>query len=133
MSNKALLELAQTQPRNKKELARVPGVSKRQAERHGRELLETIQRGAKSQPTYPPPQPRPDDQFLERVDRLRNWRKNTARKLGVGSDVVLPRDLLDALAEHNPQDQAELEGVLESVPWRIENFGDQILYTLQKG
>ncbi len=47
--------------------------------------------------------PRPDDQFLARLDRLRQWRKKTAQEIGVKSDVVLARDLLFALAEQNPQ------------------------------
>jgi hypothetical protein len=50
--------------------------------------------------------------------------------MGVKSDVVLPRDLMTAIAEQNPRNMEDLGGVLEEVPWRLKNFGGQILQVL---
>jgi hypothetical protein len=36
------------------------------------------------------------------------------------------------LVEHNPKSMAELEGVLNEVPWRLERFGKPILEVLNK-
>jgi hypothetical protein len=50
--------------------------------------------------------------------------------MGVMSDVILPRDLLVALAENAPRTAAELHPIMESVPWREAHFGEQILAVL---
>ena len=68
---------------------------------------------------------------MNRINTLRQWRKVTARQLDVESDVVLPKDLLMDLAKKNPQNQGEMEKILETVPWRIEQFGDEIFDLLR--
>jgi ribonuclease D len=68
---------------------------------------------------------------MNRIDNLRQWRKVTARQLEVESDVVLPKDLLLELAKKNPQNQVEMEKILEAVPWRVEQFGDEIFDLLR--
>jgi superfamily II DNA helicase RecQ len=79
---------------------------------------------------YPPRQPRPDERFLHRLDALRNWRKRVAEQMQVPSDVVLPRELMHALAEAAPQSRDDLADVLEDSPWRLEHFGEQIMQVI---
>jgi hypothetical protein len=52
--------------------------------------------------------------------------------MGVNSDVVLPRDLLYAIAAKNPRTQKDLGAILEQVPWRLQRFGEQILEVLDE-
>jgi ribonuclease D len=98
-----------------------------QIERHGKAILAAVERGKRGAPVFPPRNRRPGDEFLERLEALRNWRKNTALKMGVNSDVILPRDLLYTVAESNPSSAEDLAKVLKEVPWRMEHFGGQIL------
>ena len=84
----------------------------------------------KADPVYPPRKPKPDEQFLVRVETLRTWRKMTAKKIDVKSDVVLPRDVMYAIAARNPNSREQLAEVMEQLPWRFEEYGDQILATL---
>lgn len=130
MGDATLLAIAERAPHELEELKELPGMSRRQTERHGRALLAVVQRGLESDPVYPPRSPRPSDDFLDRVEALRRWRKETAEQMGVKSDVVLPRDLMTAIAEHNPRSLKDLGGVLEEVPWRLKTFGGQILEVL---
>lgn len=130
INDQTLLSIAQAQPMNKKELSKLRGMSARQVNRHGDHLLRAVQRGLKADSIYPPRSPRPKPFFTERLEALRGWRKKTARKMGVESDVVLPRDLMLSLAEEGPQDLEALAEVLNDVPWRLEHFGEQILATL---
>jgi ribonuclease D len=130
MSDATLLAIAEQAPQDLETLRQLPGMSRRQTERHGKALLAVVQRGLEADPVYPPRSPRPDEAFLERVDALRRWRKQTAVQMGVKSDVILPRDLMNAIAEHNPKNLDDLGGVLEEVPWRLKNFGGQILEVL---
>jgi len=130
IGDKTLLTIAAECPTSLEQLGRIHGMSHLQMERHGLALLAGVQRGLSAEPIYPPRHPRPDDQYLARLERLRSWRKSTAQKLGVSSDVVLPRDLLFSIAGQNPRKPKDLAQILSEVPWRLEQFGEQILELL---
>ena len=127
ISDKALLQIAEAGPKTLKELERVRGISKRQVNWLGDDILASVRRGLNAQPIEPVRKPRPSTQYLERVELLRKWRIRKGRVFGVKSDVVLPKDLLFKLAEQNPGTKAELIPILESVPWRLGKYGDEIL------
>jgi ribonuclease D len=80
----------------------------------------------------PPRTTRPDESYLSRMEALKKWRKVTARKLEVESDVVLPREMLNELSARNPRTPQELAETMADVPWRLERFGSQILEVLCK-
>ncbi|MEW5871726.1 MAG: HRDC domain-containing protein [Chloroflexota bacterium] len=130
ISDQSLLAIAGQGPQTLHELGRLPGMSHGQVRRHGEALLQAVRRGRQAEPIYPPRSPRPDEAFVLRVEALRRWRKEAALQMGVGSDVVLPRDLLFALAEGNPRGMGELAEVMAEAPWRLEHFGEQILWAL---
>lgn len=130
IGDRTLLAIAERCPNEAGELRQIPGMTSGQMARHGRELLAAVQKGLRVKPLYPPHLNRPDDKHLERFESLRNWRKTTARHMGVPSDVVLPRDLMLLLAELNPRKPGDLSKIMEGVPWRLEHFGEQILAVL---
>jgi ribonuclease D len=101
-------------------------------QRHGRNLLQLVQRGLDADPLTAPHPQRPDERYLNRLDALRNWRKEKGRETGVDSDVVLPRDLLIELADQNPQTAEALGEVMSEFPWRLEKFGSEILTIISK-
>ena len=130
LNDRTLLAIAQEEPGNYRELGLIPGMTHGQIDRFGDQLLAAVKRGMHGEPIYAPRSPRPSEDFLERLDALRRWRKQAAEEMGVKSDVVLPRDLLYAIAEGNPRSAGELGEVLSGVPWRMEHYGDQILRVL---
>lgn len=130
MGDAQLFEIARLSPNYLDELYGV-GISNRQVERWGKAILQAVEKG-KTAPLARPQQPeRPDDAFLSRLDALKMWRKNTARKMQVESDVVLPRQLMELIAERAPRSMAELSQLLEGSPWRMERFGPQILRVVE--
>jgi len=131
MGDQTLMALASQCPSSLDELRQIPGMSALQVRRHGGAILAAIRRGLQAPPYYPPRSPRPDERYLNRLEALRQWRKVKASELGVESDVILPRDLLYSLAQANPRGKAELDEVMEEVPWRLEQFGEQILEVLR--
>ncbi len=131
LSNQTLLELAQRMPRRRADLNQVSGLSAKLVDRYGASLLEAVERGIVGPPAYRIPTARPSEAVLARMDSLRTWRKLTARELGVESDVILPRDLLEQLAARNPGSLEELGEMMGDLPWRLNRFGRQILQALK--
>lgn len=127
LNDHTLLVIAAAAPRNLEELSHLPGMSPAQMRRHGHQLLQMVQRGLKADPLYPPRAARPDDNYLRRLEALRNWRKRLAARLRVPSDVVLPRELMLALADGGPSNFEQLTVILRQSPWRLQHFGQQIL------
>lgn len=132
IGDQTLLAVAEACPRTRAELQEVPHLSQKQFQRHAEGLLQAVEQGLKAKPVRPPRTPRPDDQYLARLDALREWRKKTARAMGVKSDVVLPRDVLNAITARDPDNLDDLGEIMEQVPWRLEHFGEQILDALSQ-
>ena len=130
LSNQALLEIAQTCPRYVEELDLLPSLSARQVQRHGKGLLAAVKRGQKAPPLVKPASERMNDQLAARMDALRVWRKKTAQDLKVESDVILPKDMLQAIAEANPACLQDLSTAMASSPWRFNQYGQKILENL---
>jgi len=117
-----LVAIARAVPASKKGLAEV-GLSERQVDRWGRDVLAAVERGAES-PLVSRPRPnRPDEAMLARLEALKAWRKKVAAQLGVESDIVLPRPYMHSLAERGGR---EVGAILESSPWRLQQYGSQI-------
>lgn len=130
ISDATLLSIAQALPRSPEDLRNLPGMTEGQIRRHGSGILEAVKVGQKSPPYIMTRSPKPDEAYLSRLDELRRWRKETALQLMVKSDVVLPKDLMTALAEQNPRSVDELQPIMQDSPWRLANYGDQILRIL---
>ncbi len=130
MGDRTLFAIAEVCPRSAGELKAVAELSPKQYQRHVKGLLRAVEGGLAAEPVYPPRSPRPNEQYLARLETMRNWRKMTAKEMQVKSDVVLPRDLMYAIAAQDPANYGELADLMAQVPWRLERFGDQILGTL---
>jgi len=131
ISDATLLSIAQAEPRTMNQLTELPGMTQGQVYRHGEAILKTVEKGKKSPPIYYSRAPKPDEQYIARVEELRRWRKTTAQVMGVKSDIILPRDLMTTIAEKSPRNKEELSHILQDVPWRLEHFGTDILKVLQ--
>ena len=132
ISSKALLAAAKAKPTSQKDLENVEGLPQRLAQRYGKGLLSAVQAGLKKPPLRIERHRRPSQAYLDRLEALKNWRKKTGRKMGVQSDIVLPRDILEEIAGSNPRDMEALRTEMSQIPWRFQHFGKQILTELKK-
>ncbi|MBG7610012.1 MAG: HRDC domain-containing protein [Anaerolineae bacterium] len=130
IGNQVLIELSKIWPSTIKQIQSIQGISPRQAHRLGPGILAAIQRGQQTEPPRVARSPRRNNAHLDRIDRLRNWRKNKAKNLGVQSDIILPKDILHKIAAENPSTGEKLASVMDSLPWRFGRFGDEILKQL---
>jgi len=129
LNDHVLLKLAQIEPDSLNEL-KLAGLSERQFDRFGRAMLEAIQRGKTAPLVKPTEIEKPSNAILNRLNKLKNWRKKKAEELGVESDIVLPRAYLFPLAERNPRALEVLSAIMDDSPWRVEHFGEEILKSL---
>lgn len=124
-----LLAMARKVPASAEHLIEI-GLSPKQVRLWGGLLLSAIARGVEA-PLVKREQPhRPSDAILKRLDKLKIWRKNIAKKMNVESDIVLPKRYLNVLAENPPRSLHELESVMADSPWRFRQYGNQILSLL---
>lgn len=134
LPNRAMIDIAVKAPQTLEELDEVPDLPGKTLERYGAGLLSAVAKGKLSPPQHPPRNHRPADAMLRRLDWLREWRKETGRSLSVESDVVLPKDMLIAIAETNPHSLEALGQLMQAQSWRFEHFGQDIFKVLiQKG
>ena len=115
-------------PSNEGTLRRLKGVGSAVVRRYGRTILE-INKSWRRKKRIPQPvlQTRPANGILSRRERLKTWRKNMGLEMDVPSDVILPRDVLETIAEVGPRNDAELEELMKDLPARYHRFGKKIL------
>ena len=128
LSNNALVDIAVENPANEKVLGKIKGVNGAVIRRYGKTIL-SINKAWRRKKNIPKPvfSARPCNGILSRRDRLKNWRKNLGIEMDVASDVILPRDILETIAEVGPKDEAALKGLMSEVPARYRRFGKEIL------
>jgi ribonuclease D len=132
IGNQAMLAIAEQAPRSRGQLGAIEGVSPWFMRRFGERVLKAIGKGSVAEPIVYQKRKRPSDEFLNRLDAVRNWRKVKARSLGIQSDVVLPKDLMHDIVNENPTSGSELSALMVSVPWRLAQYGEEILEVLYK-
>jgi ribonuclease D len=133
----ALLAVAAAAPKTPADLARIRGLPPRlRAAAH--EILDAVSRGLAlpedrlPRPPQAPPRPAPSPETRRRIEALKAWRAEEARRLEVDASVVLPQRLLERVAETAPGDAARLAEVPELRRWRIAAFGAAMLDVLRR-
>ncbi|MGH9853212.1 MAG: HRDC domain-containing protein, partial [Blastocatellia bacterium] len=127
-----LLELANKRPTRIDQLKTIDGLNSGKIERHGRRLLQAVQRGKQAEPPKAPPRSSIDPQVLDRYERLRDWRKRVARERGVESDVIISNSALMALARRAVRSIDDLQGINGLGEWRLKKYGAAIVAALHE-
>ena len=131
IEDKYLIALAKAMPQSSEDLE-LAGLTQKQIRLLGKSILTAVESGLKSDPIVRSRPERPNSDFLSRLDALKDWRKKVARKVGVQSDVVLPRPYLYDIAEGNPNDTTQLAALMADTPWRLERYGQDILKVIDQ-
>ncbi len=126
IDNKRLVEIAVAQPRTAQELEDL-ALTPRQMDMYGNGILQAIDRGRKAGPLTRPRTARPKQAFVDRLNALSNWRKSASSKIGIESDLILPKPWMHAIAERDPHNMEDLSALMPNSPWRLQNFGEAIL------
>jgi ribonuclease D len=130
MGDKTLLQIAEGAPRSPEDLSQIAGMTAGQIRRYGRPVLSAVQKGKKEPPPQPPASEPVGESFLTRHEALRAWRKRTAERRKVESDVILPRDVVVEIARLGPTSLEDLRRIMGPLQWRFRAYGPEILRAL---
>ncbi len=129
IDDKRLVRIAEAAPATIEELEQL-GLTIRQVQLFGSDLIRAVGKGRNARPLKRLRSARPSEIYLNRLDALSNWRKHTAKIMGVESDIVLPKAFMHAIAEKNPRSLEELTPLMPQSPWRMEQFGPELVALL---
>jgi ribonuclease D len=144
LSNKALISLSESRPRNVRALPAIKGISQRMAHKYGRGLLAAIHRGVEQPLAWDErprtkkkanrsPNGRPSPACQARFEALRSWRNATAESRGVEPDIVMTNQSLWEVSFRNPRNREDLSRGSLLAPWQADEFGDELLAVIKKG
>lgn len=144
MHEGTLLQLARRPPGSPEDLARRRGLGRGLREQDRRLLWEAIvagrERGAIDLPRRPRRgarggggEARMTPEQLERFDALRRWREQRAAERGVEVSLVAPNALLETIVRAGPRTRGQLAAVDGVEPWRVDEYGEEILDVLANG
>ena len=132
-SDRALIEIAQTQPHYIQELSLLPSLSESQVRRYGSLLMQAIQTWRENpQKVSARRNHRLSDAEMKRRDALSNWRKQAGLDEGLPSNAIISRELLERLAHPEFSDINELKQAMKYFPYRYERYGDAIFQVLER-
>jgi ribonuclease D len=131
LDDRILIAIAGACPKSKDDLQNI-GLSERQIQRFAHDILAAVRKGLEAPLVHCTGVERLSESVNDRLNRLKDWRKRAGVALGVESDIILPRAYLLALAEQAPQSQAELAEIMGESPYRLEQFGAEILKVITR-
>jgi ribonuclease D len=131
LSNETLVAIAKVSPKTMEEIESIAELPEKLRKRHAEGILESVALGQRSGPPRKPNHTRKDDSLIQRLDVIKTWRKKTAAEWKVESDVVLPREVVEQIANANPKSSDELAAIMCQFPWRFQKFEAEILQVIQ--
>ena len=133
LGNRTLIEISESQPKKLADLAKIRGITDLIIRRLGRQVMEAIRIGRKTEhgpiPKLANGRRRMDRQTERRLAALKKWRATRSQDLSVDPGVLCPNSSLEAIAFRDPQAVSDLDGIAELKQWFVREFGRQITET----
>jgi ribonuclease D len=136
MGNEVLLDIARTAPRSAQQLAGLRGMPRGILDRGGAAILSAVQRGLEIVEEHLPRFPRAakwdrEDDFEERVSKLKTVRDSAATRLSMDPGVLCSRERLEAIVRKRPERVKDLEDVPGLRRWQIAEMGEEFVEALK--
>lgn len=131
LSDTHLVMLAEHAPASPEALRAIEGFSAKLADRYGARIIAAIAKSRRQPPpSLPKSGPRQPRDVADRYRMLQEWRKETAQRRGVESDVVMTRDMLWEIARRNPGTAEEIAAVPGLGACRLALYAEDLLRAL---
>lgn len=137
MGNEVLLEIARMAPNSVKELSSLKGMPRGILDRGATAILSAVKRGLEVADEHLPRFPRApkherEDEFDDRVSRLKTVRDAAATRLSLDPGVLCSRERLEAIARRKAERVKDLEDVPGLRRWQIVEMGEEFLGALNQ-
>jgi ribonuclease D len=128
IGNKALVTIAHEAPHHRSELFGIRTLPDWVVRQDGNKIIEAVKNGQSNKlPKRPPHVKPPPPDVIERYTALHIWRKNTALKRDIYSDVIISKNTLWKIAYLKPQHVDALDGIEGIGPWRLKTYGHDLI------
>ena len=136
MGNEVLLEIARRAPQSVKELSTLKGMPRGILDRGAHAILDAVKRGLEVADEHLPKFPRSpkwerEDDFDDRVSKLKSVRDAAATRLNLDPGVLCSRERMEAIVRRRPAKVSDLEDVAGLRRWQIEELGDAFVSALK--
>jgi ribonuclease D len=136
MGNEVLLDIARKAPRTVRELSTLKGMPRGILDRGAHAILAAVERGLEVAEEHLPRFPRApkwerEEDFDNRVARLKSVRDAAATRLNLDPGVLCSRERLEAIARRKPEKTSDLEDVAGLRKWQIAEMGDDFVRALK--
>jgi len=135
MGNEVLLDIARTAPRSVRELSVLKGMPRGILDRGAHAILAAVQRGLEVAEEHLPRFPRApkwdrEEDFDDRVSRLKSVRDAAATRLNLDPGVLCSRERLESIVRRKPSNVGDLEDIPGLRKWQIAEMGEDFLRAL---
>jgi ribonuclease D len=132
IGNFSILTLAREKPQTKKALEACRALSAKQANMHGRQVIEAINKGLKipddQLPIYPRTRvPRMPESRIRLANKLKSWKDKKAAELAIDPALVLNKSQTMDIARASPSAIHDLDDIASLKSWQIQAFGEEII------
>jgi ribonuclease D len=136
-NDETLVRIAAVVPKDRDELAQLPGMSARVVGRWADDVLAAVGRGLALPEADLPvlerrARPHVPGAVRKRIELLRAWRTEATPRFGLEPGVLLPNRLIGTVAEAAPRDLEALARVEGFRRWRVDAFGAELLAALAR-
>ena len=136
MGNEVLLDIARSAPRSVRELSVLKGMPRGILDRGAHAILAAVQRGLDVAEEHLPRFPRApkwdrEEDFDDRVSRLKSVRDAAATRLNLDPGVLCSREKMEAVARRKPSNLGDLDDVPGLRKWQIAEMGEDFLRALR--
>ena len=136
MGNEVLLDIARTAPKTAKDLSTMKGMPRGVLERGASAILAAVTRGLEVAEEHLPRFPRApkwdrEEDFDERVAKLKTVRDGAATRLSLDPGVLCSRERLESIARKRPTSVGDLEDVPGLRRWQIAEMGEEFISALK--
>ena len=136
MGNEVLLDIARTAPKTARELSTMKGMPRGVLERGASAILAAVTRGLEVAEEHLPRFPRApkwdrEEDFDERVAKLKSVRDAAATRLSLDPGVLCSRERLEAIARKRPETIDDLVDVPGLRRWQISEMGSEFVSALK--
>lgn len=129
--SESLLKIAEQQLRTVHEMSSILGLTPRVIDRYGNQLVAAVQRGlampADRLPRFPRGKGDPNPGIKSRIARLKVWREEYCKQLGLSTGLVAPNWLLERIAEQRPTTVEDLAAITGIRHWQRDQWGGALV------